>query len=88
MKKIHIQYLSHDHKTLIHAVRWIPDGEVKGILQISHGMTEFIERYENFAEYMTEKGFLVTGNDHLDMESPSEIKNNTDFFPKKMEIPY
>ena len=83
MKKIHIQYLSHDHKTLIHAVRWIPDGEVKGILQISHGMTEFIERYENFAEYMTEKGFLVTGNDHLGHGESIRNKEQYGFFSEK-----
>ncbi|MDO4516417.1 MAG: alpha/beta fold hydrolase [Bacillota bacterium] len=49
----------------IHAVRWIPRGEVRAVLQISHGMVEYIERYEDFACYLAERGFLVTGNDHL-----------------------
>lgn len=83
MKKVHIQYLSHDHKTLIHAVRWIPDKEVKGILQISHGMVEFIERYEEFAEYMTKKGFLVTGNDHLGHGDSVRSKEQYGFFNEK-----
>lgn len=83
MKKVHIQYLSHDHKTLIHAVRWIPDQEVKGILQISHGMVEFIERYEEFAEYMTKKGFLVTGNDHLGHGDSVRSKDQYGFFNEK-----
>lgn len=42
-----------------------PKGDVRAILQISHGMCEFIQRYENFAEFLSGKGFLVCGNDHL-----------------------
>lgn len=58
-------YPSADQKTNIHAVEWIPDGEVTGILQIAHGMVEFIERYEEFARFLNERGILVVGNDHL-----------------------
>lgn len=64
-EKQHLEYLSHDGKTRIHAVRWIPEGEVKAVVQISHGMVEFIERYDEFAAYMAKRGILVTGNDHL-----------------------
>ena len=39
-------FLSADGKTTIHAVRWIPeDGNYEAILQITHGMIEFVERY-------------------------------------------
>lgn len=59
-------FLSADKGTKIHAVRWEPEeGEIKGILQISHGMIEYVERYEAFAEFMTKQGFMVVGNDHL-----------------------
>ena len=45
-------FLSNDGKTAVHAVKWGPDsGEYKGILQISHGMIEYIERYIPFAEF-------------------------------------
>ena len=30
----------------LHAFRCVPDGEVKAILQLSHGMVEFIDRYK------------------------------------------
>lgn len=43
----------------------IPDTEIKGIIQVSHGMCEYFGRYTDFAEYMAEKGFIVCGNDHL-----------------------
>ena len=50
---------------MIHAVKWVPEGEVKAILQISHGMVEYIERYEGLAEYLAGEGVLVAGHDHL-----------------------
>lgn len=65
VKKEHFYFNSRDHRTKIHAVRWIPEGEVSAVLQISHGMVEYIERYEEFAEFIAERGILVTGSDHL-----------------------
>lgn len=56
---------SRDESTKIHAVRWVPEGEVKGVLQIIHGMAEHIDRYENVAKWFTQKGYVVTGEDHL-----------------------
>lgn len=59
-------FLSNDGKTAVHAVKWTPeDGEYKAILQISHGMVEFIERYIPFAEFLTTKGYMVVGHDHI-----------------------
>lgn len=59
-------YDSRDNKSKIHAIRWIPQkGEIKGVLQIVHGMVEHIDRYDDFANYMAEKGIVVVGNDHL-----------------------
>ena len=51
MKKEEFIYKSNDKKTDIHGVKWLPEKEVKGIIQIVHGMTEHILRYEEFAEY-------------------------------------
>lgn len=59
-------FLSADGKTKVHAVRWIPEaGSYKAILQITHGMVEYIERYRGFAEFLNEHGFLVVGHDHI-----------------------
>ncbi len=65
MRREEVEFDSRDGKSKIYGVRWIPDGEVKGILQIIHGMSEYIGRYEAFAEYLTTQGFLVCGEDHL-----------------------
>lgn len=65
MEKVEFFYDSADQKTKIHAIKWIPDKEIKAILQISHGVTEHIDRYNELACYLTDRGILVVGNDHL-----------------------
>ena len=65
MDKKNIYYPSTDGKTQIHAIVWEPDGKPKAILQIIHGMVEFIDRYDDFAKYLNKHGFLVAGEDHL-----------------------
>ena len=40
-------YLSCDKRTKIHAVAWKPESrKVKAVIQICHGMAEYIDRYE------------------------------------------
>lgn len=58
-------YPSKDGLTQIHAIEWIPEGEIRGVLQIAHGMVEFIDRYDLYANFMASQGFYVVGNDHL-----------------------
>ncbi|MBP1926028.1 alpha-beta hydrolase superfamily lysophospholipase [Sedimentibacter acidaminivorans] len=63
--KVEFYYDSADLITKIHAIKWVPDGEIKCILQIAHGMLEHIERYDEFANAMADLGIVVSGNDHL-----------------------
>ena len=66
MIKETFSFLSGNKKTQIHAVKWFPeDKKYDTILQITHGMVEFIERYEAFASFLTEHRILVVGHDHL-----------------------
>lgn len=65
VKKEEFTFDSRDGQSKIHAVRWVPEGKVVCILQIVHGMAEYIERYEELAQYLGERGVLVTGDDHL-----------------------
>jgi alpha-beta hydrolase superfamily lysophospholipase len=43
----------------------MPEGQPKGILQIVHGIAEFVERYDDFANFLTEHGFVVVAEDHM-----------------------
>ena len=58
-------FLSADGKTRIHGVRWLPEGEPRFVLQITHGMVEFIDRYADFAAWLNEHGVAAIGHDHL-----------------------
>lgn len=44
---------------------YIPEGEIKGMLHIIHGMTEHIERYDHIMSAAAEKGYVAFGYDHL-----------------------
>lgn len=60
-----IFYPSHDGVTQIHACIWRPEGEIKGVVQIIHGMAEYAERYTPFARFLSSHGYLVCAEDHL-----------------------
>ncbi len=65
VKKEEFRYDSRDGKTRLYAAAWVPDGKPCAVLQIIHGMNEYIDRYDRFARFMAQKGFYVTGEDHL-----------------------
>lgn len=52
-------------KNRIYVRQWSPDGEPRGIVQIEHGIAEHIERYDDFARFLADNGFIVVGDDHL-----------------------
>ncbi len=49
----------------IHGCRWEPEGRPRGVVQIVHGIAEFAQRYEGFADFLTKQGFLVVAEDHM-----------------------
>ncbi len=65
VRKEELTYKSRDRQSTIHAIKWIPEGQPIALLQIIHGMQEYIDRYDEFARYLAERGILVMGNDHL-----------------------
>lgn len=65
MKKTDFYYPSADGATTIHGIKWEPDGEPKAVLQIIHGMIEHMGRYDDFARFLTDQGYVVVGEDHL-----------------------
>ncbi len=49
----------------IHCRSWTPDGKIRGVVQIVHGVAEHIGRYDAFARFLNEHGFAAAGDDHL-----------------------
>ena len=72
---VKLDYLSHDGKTRINAKVWTSprfgDGtgdcveKPKGVVQLVHGMAEYIDRYDDFARYLVGRGFVVCAEDHI-----------------------
>lgn len=74
---------SKDGNTEIHTIEWKPEGEVKAVLQLCHGMVEYIRRYDEFAEFMCSRGYYVVGNDHLGHGKSVQSKSEYGFFNEK-----
>lgn len=71
---------STDGKNHLHVVIWEPNMPVIGIVQISHGMIEYIKRYDQFARYLNRQGILVIGNDHLGHGETAKTDDNLGYF--------
>ncbi len=65
IEQIVYTFPSADGVSSVHCRKWLPDGQPKALLQICHGMIEYIERYDEFATYLAENGFVVAGHDHI-----------------------
>ena len=54
MIKEEFYFDSRDGENRIHAVRYTPDdGKAKAVVQVVHGMAEYVERYEELAKYLS-----------------------------------
>lgn len=83
-KKESFTFVSSDKKTRLHGVKWLPEsGEYGAVLQIAHGMIEYVERYEEFAAYMAERGYLVVGHDHLGHGDSVESRDDWGYIAEK-----
>lgn len=83
MKDFQIPSTDGVHK--LHVAVWEPTTQIKAIVQISHGMVEFIERYDGFANFLNQRGILVVGNDHLGHGQTAGCDEDLGYFcPKDM----
>lgn len=62
--KNEIRYTSSNGIDEIDAIIWDCENP-KYILQIAHGMCEYIDRYEPLAKFLNERNIIVAGNNHL-----------------------
>ncbi len=75
-------YKSADSVHDIKAYACVPDGDIKAVLQIAHGVAEHFGRYSGLCEYLTSRGILVCGNDHLG-HGRSSAREERGFFAEK-----
>ena len=75
---------SADRIHTLRAVTWYPTQQpCRAIIQVSHGMTEYFERYEEFAHAMTRHGFAVSGHDHLGHKTSVNSNSELGCFAEK-----
>ncbi len=49
----------------IRARIWEPEGNIRAVVQLIHGIAEHVERYDAFARWLNGHGFLVVAEDHM-----------------------
>ena len=66
MKAKKYTHISGTDKLELSVLRFEPDSpdEIKGIVQLVHGMNEYKERYIPFMEYLTDHGYITVIHDH------------------------
>lgn len=78
-----LSFPSSDGKNTSHAEMFIPEGEVRGVVAISHGMRDYVSRYKLLADYLTGRGLAVVGNDHLGHGGTVKDSDDFGYFAKK-----
>ncbi|MGC8764495.1 MAG: alpha/beta fold hydrolase [Brevinematia bacterium] len=79
-------YFSASDGKKLHCVKWVGSFNPKAVVQISHGMMEYIERYDEVASFLLENGYFVVGHSHRGHGKTSEsvemvgITEKTDTF--------
>lgn len=62
---------------------YIPEGEIKGLFHIVHGMTEHIDRYDGFMAHIAENGYVCFGYDNLGHGKTAKDDTELGFFAHK-----
>ena len=73
-------FKSSDKSSTIQYYIWRPEAEEYrekpvAILQIIHGMSEYVGRYSAFASWLAEQGILVAGDDHIGHGTSADPKD-------------
>ena len=75
---------STDGKTTIYAEAYIPTaGEIRGVVQLVHGMIDYTGRYTALAEFLAANGFVLAGNHHLGHGKSVESPEDFGFFAER-----
>ena len=58
-------YLPSNGAGRIHCALWSPETAPRAVVQIIHGIAEHIGRYDPWARFLTQRGFVVCADDHM-----------------------
>ena len=72
MKLQEYRLLSGDGEDELYGCAWLPDGPVKGYIQILHDLYDHIERYMHLLQFFAEHGYaclLYTSKERLNFQA-------------------
>ncbi len=81
MQEFHLP--SNDKHNNLHVVLWDDVENPKGLIQISHGMIEYVKRFDAFAKYLNRHDYIVIGNDHLGHGETASCDEDLGYFCDK-----
>uniref|UniRef100_UPI0025D9B78F alpha/beta hydrolase n=1 Tax=uncultured Clostridium sp. TaxID=59620 RepID=UPI0025D9B78F len=79
-------FMSDDKKTMINYTVWEPENEIKGIVQLTHGMTEYMRNYEETCEFLCRNDLLVIGHDQLGHGHSVSCPEELGYFKNKNSV--
>lgn len=86
VKKIKVR--SSDNIHFLKGKIFIPEGEIKGIFHLVHGMTEHIARYDSFFDEFAKRGYVCCGYDNLGHGKTAAGKEELGFIAHKKGYDY
>lgn len=62
---------------------WLPEEKPVAVMQIAHGMAEYADRYDDFAQFLNKNKIAVYANDHRGHGQTAGSLENVGYFAKK-----
>lgn len=67
-----------------YACKWLPDeGAPRAVVQLVHGVSEYVGRYDHFARFLADRGYAVCGEDHLGHGNTAKQDSKFGWFAKQ-----
>ena len=64
MRQEHLHMPSDEDGLMLHGLLQLPQGEVRGILHLVHGMCDHKERYQQMLDFFSEQGYALARAGH------------------------
>ena len=64
------------------------DGDIKGVVQLAHGMIDHVGRYKVLAGYLSRAGYVFAGHHHLGHGKTVNSKDEYGYFAKSNGVSY
>lgn len=77
------RFPSSDGVHQIYGVWWLPEDRPRAMVQLVHGISEHMGRYDPFARFLVERGFAVAGHDHLGHGGTARDPSEYGFFASR-----